>query len=72
MIPLIQKEIVEKRRWISSDTVLEIIAIAESTPGPIAVNPATGVGYRIGGFWGAVVATGGIVLPSLVVILARS
>ena len=41
MIPLIQKEIVEKRRWISSDTVLEIIAIAESTPGPIAVNTAT-------------------------------
>ena len=72
MIPLIQKEIVEKRRWISSDTVLEIIAIAESTPGPIAVNTATFVGYRIGGFWGALFATVGIVLPSFFVILAIS
>lgn len=52
MIPLIQKEVVEKRKWITDKEILEIIAIAESTPGPIAVNAATFIGYRTAGFWG--------------------
>lgn len=72
MIPLIQKETVEKKKWITDEDILEIIAIAESTPGPIAINSATFVGYRTAGFFGAMAATLGVVLPSFVVILAIS
>lgn len=68
MIPLIQRETVEKRNWITNEDVLDIVAVAESTPGPIAVNSATFVGYRIGGFWGALCATLGVVLPSFLII----
>ena len=70
MIPLIQKETVEKHGWISDKDILEIVAIAESTPGPIAVNSATFVGYRVCGFTGALCATLGVVLPSFLVITA--
>ena len=72
MIPLIQKEAVEKHKWVSDDDILEIIAIAESTPGPIAINSATFVGYRTAGVLGAACATFGVVLPSFCVILAIS
>ena len=72
MIPLVQREAVEKRRWISDADILEIVAIAESTPGPIAVNAATFVGYRVAGFWGAFCATLGEVLPSFLIILMIS
>ncbi len=68
MIPLIQHEAVEKNHWISDDDILEIVAIAESTPGPIAINSATFVGHRAAGFLGSTVATIGVVLPSFVVI----
>ncbi len=68
MIPMIQKELVEKKRWLTEEDVLEIVAIAESTPGPIAVNSATFVGYRVGGFRGALCATIGVVLPAFCVI----
>ena len=72
MIPLIQKETVENKGWITDEDILEIIAIAESTPGPIAINSATFVGYRTAGFWGAVCATIGVVLPSFLIILGIS
>ena len=72
MIPLIQKETVENKGWITDDDILEIIAIAESTPGPIAINAATFVGYRTCGFWGAACATFGVVVPSFVIILLIS
>ena len=72
MIPLIQKEAVEKKGWITDDDILEIVAIAESTPGPVAINSATFVGYRTCGFFGAVCATLGVVLPSFGIILAIS
>ena len=49
MIPFIQKEAVEKKKWVSDEDILDIIAIAESTPGPIAINSATFVGYRAAG-----------------------
>lgn len=68
MIPLIQREMVENKKWISDDDILEIIAIAESTPGPIAINMATFVGTRTAGFFGAFFATLGVVLPSFIVI----
>ena len=72
MIPFIQKEIVEKHGWITDDDILDIFAIAESTPGPIAINSATFVGWRVAGFFGAACATFGVVLPSLVIILLIS
>ncbi|MBQ5320515.1 MAG: chromate transporter [Oscillospiraceae bacterium] len=72
MIPLIQKEVVEKKKWITDEDILEIVAIAESTPGPIAINSATFVGFRVAGFWGAFFATLGVVLPSFVIILIIS
>ena len=68
MIPLIQRETVEKHGWVTDDDILEIIAIAESTPGPIAINSSTFVGYRTAGFWGAFFGTLGMVMPSFLVI----
>ncbi len=72
MIPLISKEVVENKKWITDDDILEIVAIAESTPGPIAINSATFVGYKVCGFWGSFFSTLGTVLPSFVIILAVS
>ena len=72
MIPLIQKETVEKKGWISDDDIFDVIAIAESTPGPVAVNSATFVGYKTAGFFGALSATVGVVLPSFVIIFIIS
>ena len=72
MIPLIQNEAVERRGWVTDEDILDIIAIAESTPGPIAINSATFVGYRAAGVLGSVCATLGVVLPSFVVILLIS
>lgn len=72
MIPLIQKETVEKQKWISDDDILDIVAIAESTPGPIAINAATFVGHKVCGFWGSFASTLGIVLPSFLIIYAIS
>ena len=72
MIPLIQRETVENRKWVTEDDILEIIAIAESTPGPIAINSATFVGYRTCGVLGSAAATLGVVLPSFVLIFAIS
>ena len=68
MIPLIQKEACEKHEWVSDDEIADIVSIAESTPGPIAVNAATFIGYRVNGFLGAFAATFGVVLPSFVII----
>ncbi len=68
MIPLIEREVAEKRRWIVSQDMLDIIAIAESTPGPIAINTATFVGYKTAGVFGAAGATLGVVLPSFLII----
>jgi len=72
MIPLISKEVVENKKWVTDDDILEIVAIAESTPGPIAINAATFIGYRIAGVVGAFLATLGVVLPSFVIILIIS
>ena len=72
MIPLIQREASEKRGWISQSEILDVIAISESTPGPIAINAATYVGFKVGRFWGSLFATLGIVLPSFLIILLIS
>ncbi len=68
MIPFIQKETVEKHGWIEEKDILEILAISESTPGPIAVNTATFIGYQKAGVIGAACATFGVALPSFIVI----
>ena len=65
MISLLDHECVEKRQWITSDELMDVTVIAESTPGPIAINCATYTGYIQAGISGSVAATLGIVLPSL-------
>ena len=68
MIPLIQREAAENKKWVSDEDILDIVAIAESTPGPIAINSATFVGYKTKGTWGSVFATFGVILPSFIII----
>ena len=68
MIALLENEFVSKKRWLDRDEFLDVAAIAESTPGPIAINAATYIGYKNGGVGGAVVATLGICIPSLTII----
>ena len=72
MIPLIQKEAAENKHWVSDEEILDVVAIAESTPGPIAVNAATFIGSRTAGAAGAACATLGVVLPSFLIIAALS
>lgn len=68
MIPFIQDEVISNG-WLTADEILNFIAISESTPGPVAINMATFVGASQGGFFGALLATLGVVLPSFVIIL---
>lgn len=72
MIAVIEREIVEKKKWIEHDEYMDVVAIAESTPGPIAINSATYIGYKVGGFVGALFATLGVVLPSFAIIVLIS
>lgn len=69
MIPLIQKEVVENKKWLTDEDISDVIAIAETTPGPIAINAATFVGYKTKGIKGALAATLGVVLPSFFIII---
>lgn len=69
MLPLIQREILEEHQWLDTEEFTTILAIAEMTPGPVAINTATFVGYRTVGVFGAVAATLGVVLPSFLIIL---
>ena len=68
-LPLIEREIVIGLQWLSHSEFLELIAISELTPGPIAINAATFVGYKLGGVWGSTIATIGVCLPSVILIL---
>ena len=72
MIALIENACVERKAWITHDEMMDVTVIAESTPGPIAINCATYVGYKQKGFSGAVVATLGMVLPSFLIIFLIS
>jgi chromate transporter len=72
MIPEIKATVVEKYHWLTDDEILEVIAIAESTPGPMAINMATFVGYKIKGFFGSLVATLSVSLPSFIIIFVIS
>jgi len=69
MISIIDHECVDKKKWITEDELSEVTVIAESTPGPIAINCATYTGYKIAGIKGATIATLGMILPSFLIIL---
>ena len=69
MIPLIQREVIEKHKWSDEKDFLDMLVLAQSTPGPIAVNTSVFVGYKMAGVAGAIMATLGTVLPSFIVIL---
>ena len=69
MLPLLRHEIVEKRSWATEDELMDYYSIGQCTPGVIAVNTATFIGYKIRGVPGAIFATAGIVFPSLVIII---
>ena len=68
MIAIVQDECVDKKKWITDDEFATVLTIAESTPGPIAINCATYTGYAQGGILGSIAATFGVVLPSFIII----
>lgn len=68
MIALLESEFVDRQKWLSKEEFLDMVALAESTPGPIAINSATYIGYKVAGVPGAAAATLGVCLPSLLTI----
>ena len=72
MIAILERELVERKKWIEHDEFIDLIAIAESTPGPIAINSSTFIGYKRCGVLGSVFATLGVVLPSFIIIFLIS
>ena len=72
MIALLENEFVEKKKYIEKDEFLDMVAIAESTPGPIAINAATYLGYKHLGLLGSLVATVGVIIPSFCILFAIS
>lgn len=72
MIPLMEAEVITVHGWLSASEFLDIIAVAEMTPGPISINAATFIGYIIGGYAGSLVATLGVITPSLVLLTLLS
>ena len=67
MLPLIKEEIIDVHGWLTNTEFIDIIAVSEMTPGPIAINSATFLGYKVAGVLGSVVATIAVVLPSFIV-----
>ncbi len=72
MIGMMERELVEKKKWIMHEEFMDLIAIAESTPGPLAINSATYIGYKRAGFLGSLFCTLGVVLPSFIIIFVIS
>lgn len=72
MLPLIEREIVERRRWLEEQEMHEVFTVAGSVPGAIAINSAAYVGYRLAGPWGAAAATIGVLLPTFLIVLLLS
>ena len=68
MLPILQREVVENRRWATEDELMDYYAIGQCTPGVIAVNTATFIGYKTHGTLGGIAATAGVISPSLVII----
>ena len=72
MIPFMQREIIEKHQWLSSSEYVDIIGISQMTPGPVSVNSATFVGYKVGGVVGSILATLGITVISFILVSIAS
>ena len=72
IVALMEETIVQKYKWLSSEELLNLITIGESTPGPIAVNTATFIGYRLAGIWGSLVAVTALVFPAWLIIVLIS
>ena len=69
MVPLIEAEVIERRRWLAQDEFLDLLTLAQSSPGPIAINTSVFIGYKVRGLKGAVAASLGATLPSFLIIL---
>lgn len=69
MIPILEREVVDNRHWTTSEELMDYYAVGQCTPGVIAVNIATFIGYKQAGDWGGIVATAGVILPSIAIIL---
>ena len=69
MIPLIEKEVVEKRKWLKSEEITDVFALSQSVPGAVAINSATFIGHRIGGIKGSIAAMIGISFPTFLIVL---
>lgn len=69
MMPLIEKEVVEKRKWLKSEDITDVFALSQSVPGAVAINSATFIGHRIGGAKGAIAAMIGVSLPTFLIVL---
>lgn len=72
MIPIIEKEMVDNKKWIKKEDILDVFAISGSAPGAIAVNCSTFIGYKVGGLLGALISTFSLILPSFIIILIVS
>lgn len=70
MLPILQREVVEKKGWATDEELTDYFAVGQCTPGIIAVNTATFIGYKYKGVWGGILATLGVVFPSLIIITA--
>lgn len=70
MIPLIIKEVVEKRKWLTNDDITDVIALSQTVPGAVAVNSATFIGHKIGGIRGALAALIGVSIPTYLIVLS--
>lgn len=68
MMPIMRREVVQKKNWVDDEDVLQILVISESTPGVFAINSATFLGYKIAKFKGSVMATLGVILPSFIIV----
>ncbi|MCM8710148.1 chromate transporter [Clostridium sp. SYSU_GA19001] len=72
MLPLIQREVVNIHNWVSTKEFIDIVAISQITPGPIAINSATYIGYKTAGIIGSIVATLGVITPSIIIMIIIS
>ena len=66
MIPILERNLVVKKKWLTNDELLEIMSVSQMTPGTIAINAATYIGYKRAGIWGGLLASAGVIVPSLV------
>lgn len=72
VMPAMEREVVEKKRWMDSEDIADIFAVAQSVPGAVAINSATFIGYRLAGIRGAIAAMAGMLLPTFLIIVALS